>query len=98
MTSNDLKKQNLSAFYLQNSLYWLHNKLKIEKKEVEFYVNGNSIRIKPKEDLIEVFKNDISIGEFPEHVGFKLILDSYLIPNSRKKAQKTIDEANKLIF
>lgn len=34
----------------------------------------------------------------PESFGFKLVLDAHLIPKAREKAQKAIDEANKLIF
>lgn len=65
MQNNQTKKQNIAAFYLQNSLYWLYNKLKIEKKEIEIYINGNEIRVEPKGDMVIVYKNDINIGEYP---------------------------------
>lgn len=98
MLDNQDKKLNLAAFYLQNSLYWLYDTLKIKKKDVEFYAYGNKIRIEPKGDTINMYRNDEFIKEYPEFVGFKLILDLYLIPKAREKASKAIIEANKLIF
>lgn len=93
MSTPTQKATNLHAIHLKNSLYKLHNQMKVERKEFEIYTNKNKITMIPTKTEWEIHIRDKHIGTYKDHVIFSLILEACLKPRAVMKASEDLYRA-----